>query len=88
MILVEHAHRDGLSRTEELDDPFDMRHSTLLDNEAVRKEHGVTVLLVEQKLAFARRLATHFAILDRGRIVAGGPIAELTDELVNRHLKV
>ena len=56
--------------------------------ETVRKEHGVTVLLVEQKLAFARRLATHFAILDRGRIVAGGPIAELTDELVNRHLKV
>jgi urea transport system ATP-binding protein len=51
-------------------------------------EEGVTVLLVEQKLAFARRVALSFSILDRGRTVAKGPIAELTDELVHRHLQV
>jgi urea transport system ATP-binding protein len=51
-------------------------------------EEGVTVLLVEQKLAFARRVARSFCILDRGRTVASAPIGELTDELVHRHLQV
>ncbi|SRR6266540_3953107 len=51
-------------------------------------EEGVTVLLVEQKLAFARRVALSFCILDRGRTVANGPIADLTDDLVHRHLQV
>ncbi len=49
---------------------------------------GVTVLLVEQKLAFARRVGKSFFILDRGRAVAAGSIGELTDELVHRHLQV
>ncbi|OBX36791.1 high-affinity branched-chain amino acid transport ATP-binding protein LivF [Halomonas elongata] len=34
-------------------------------------EDGLTVLLVEQKLPFARKYADRFAILDRGRSVAG-----------------
>ena len=51
-------------------------------------EEGVTVLLVEQKLPFARRVARTFRILDRGHVVADGNIAELTDELVHRHLTV
>ncbi len=51
-------------------------------------DEGVTVLLVEQKLAFARRVARSFCILDRGQVVAGGQIAELTDEMVRRHLTV
>ncbi len=49
---------------------------------------GVTVLLVEQKLPFARRVARDFRILERGQVVAGGQIAELTDDLVRRHLTV
>lgn len=51
-------------------------------------ELGLTVLLVEQKLPFARRIASDFCLLDKGRVVAGGPIAELGDELVRRHLTV
>jgi urea transport system ATP-binding protein len=51
-------------------------------------DEGVTVLLVEQKLAFARRVARSFTILDRGHVVAGGAIGELTDQLVHRHLTV
>jgi urea transport system ATP-binding protein len=51
-------------------------------------QEGVTVLLVEQKLAFARRVAQTFRILDRGRTVATGAISDLTDELVHRHLQV
>jgi urea transport system ATP-binding protein len=56
--------------------------------ERLREERGITVLLVEQKLPFARRVAQHFCILDRGRVAASGPMAELTDALVDRHLKV
>ncbi len=51
-------------------------------------EEGVTVLLVEQKLPFARRVARTFRILDRGHVVADGEIAQLTDDLVHRHLTV
>ena len=46
---------------------------------------GLTVLLVEQKLPFARRVARTFCIMDRGRAVATGAMAELTDDLVSQH---
>jgi urea transport system ATP-binding protein len=51
-------------------------------------EHGLTVLLVEQKLPFARRVADRFAILEKGRAVAAGPIDGLTAEVVQQHLSV
>jgi urea transport system ATP-binding protein len=54
----------------------------------LNKEQGLTVLLVEQKLPFARRVASQFCILDNGRRVAAGPIAELTDQFVRAHLSV
>jgi urea transport system ATP-binding protein len=54
----------------------------------LNREHGLTVLLVEQKLPFARRVASEFRVLDKGRFVVGGPIAELTDDLVRHHLTV
>ena len=49
---------------------------------------GLTVLLVEQKLPFARRVATDLRILDKGRLVVSDKIAALTDELVRQHLTV
>ena len=54
----------------------------------LNKEEGLTVLLVEQKLPFARRVASEFCILDKGRRVAAGAIGELTDEVVQAHLSV
>ena len=54
----------------------------------LNKEEGLTVLLVEQKLPFARRVASEFCILDKGRKVAGGAIEELTDQFVRAHLSV
>ncbi|MFO7953557.1 MAG: urea ABC transporter ATP-binding subunit UrtE [Thioalkalivibrio sp.] len=51
-------------------------------------EMGLSVLLVEQKLPFARRVADDFHIMERGSVVAHGPIDALTDELVNEHLSV
>ena len=54
----------------------------------LNKEEGLTVLLVEQKLPFARRVASEFCVLDKGRRVAAGPISELTDDVVRAHLSV
>ena len=52
------------------------------------KEDGLTVLLVEQKLPFARKYADRFVIMDRGRPVAKGEISELSNELIKQHLTV
>jgi len=54
----------------------------------LNREAKLTVLLVEQKLPFARRVGSDFRIIDKGRIVGAGPIAALTDELVHQHLTV
>ena len=54
----------------------------------LNQEEGLTVLLVEQKLPFARRVASEFCILDKGRRAAAGTIGELTDEVVRAHLSV
>jgi urea transport system ATP-binding protein len=54
----------------------------------LNRELGVTVLLVEQQLRFARRVASQFCILEKGRCVASGSIDELTDETVREHLSV
>jgi urea transport system ATP-binding protein len=51
-------------------------------------EEKVSVLLVEQKLPFARRVAERFFLMDRGAVVAKGAMGELSDELVKRHLTV
>ncbi len=54
----------------------------------VSQERGMTVLLVEQKLPFARWVAQQFCIVDKGRAVATGAIADLEDDLVRQYLTV
>lgn len=54
----------------------------------LNREAGMTVLLVEQKLPLARRVADRFYVLDKGRAVASGAMAELDDTLVRRYLTV
>lgn len=49
---------------------------------------GLTVLLVEQKLPFARRVGDNFVILDRGRAMANGKMPELNDQLIKQYLTV
>ena len=51
-------------------------------------EESVSVLLVEQKLPFARRIAERFFLLERGAVVAQGAMEELSDDLVRKHLTV
>jgi urea transport system ATP-binding protein len=54
----------------------------------LQREHHMSVLLVEQKLPFARAVADDFLIMERGSIVGGGQMSALDDELVNRYLAV
>ena len=54
----------------------------------LNKERGMTILLVEQKLPFARRVAQQFYILDKGRNVAQGKMKNLSDEIIDQYLKV
>ncbi len=51
-------------------------------------EVGLTVLLVEQKLPFARRVGDTFVILDRGRGVAHGNMSKLNEEQITQYLTV
>ena len=54
----------------------------------LNKELGLTVLLVEQKLPFGRKVGDNFCLLDRGRAVANGEMATLTEELIQEYLTV
>ena len=54
----------------------------------LNRETGLTLLLVEQKLPFARRVGDRFAILDRGRSMASGAMGDLSEALVKEYLTV
>jgi urea ABC transporter, ATP-binding protein UrtE len=54
----------------------------------LNKEQGLTVLLVEQKLPFARKVADRFCLLDRGKNVATGGMSELSEDLIRTYLTV
>ena len=51
-------------------------------------EFGITVLIVEQKLPFARMVADNFFVMDRGQCVAEGTIDNLNEEIVKNYLTV
>jgi len=54
----------------------------------LNREVGLTVILVEQNVLFARQASHRFAMMEKGRIVVAGAIAELSDEMVHRHMAV
>ena len=54
----------------------------------LNREIGLTVLLVEQKLPFARKVGDRFCLLDRGRNVATGAMSELDESLIRTYLTV
>jgi urea transport system ATP-binding protein len=54
----------------------------------LRREGRIGILLVEQYLDFCLDVGDDFYIMDRGAIVAAGPIAHLNDEMVKQHLTV
>ncbi|WP_238018599.1 ATP-binding cassette domain-containing protein [Dactylosporangium sp. AC04546] len=76
-----------------LDEPTEgIQPSVILEIEAaierLHKETGVAVLLVEQYLDLALRLADNFVIMDAGEVVRGGDREDLQDPAVRRLLTV
>lgn len=54
----------------------------------LNQEYRLSVLIVEQKLPFARMVADNFFIMDRGRCVEQGPIAGLNEQMIKKFLTV
>jgi urea transport system ATP-binding protein len=54
----------------------------------IKKEGKISILLVEQYLEFCLAVGDSFYIMDRGSIVADGPINRLNDDIVKQHLTV
>jgi len=52
------------------------------------KGQGISVLLVEQYLEFAWRLASAYAIMRKGTIVSRGSTKDLREDMVRQHLTV
>ncbi len=57
-------------------DPGEMREIRQLLNRL--SEHGVTVLLSSHLLSEVEQVCSHVVVMDRGKLVAAGPIADLT----------
>jgi urea transport system ATP-binding protein len=75
-----------------LDEPTEgIQPSIILDIEhavqRIMKQTGISVLLVEQHLHFVRQASYYYA-MQRGGIVASGPISSLTDSVVKEFLTV
>lgn len=54
----------------------------------LNKEEGLTVILIEQKLGFARRVGEEFRLMERGRVVASDRMDNLSEELIRQYLAV
>ena len=54
----------------------------------LNQEEGLTVILVEQKLGFARRVGKEFRLMEKGRVVASDQMANLSEELIRQYLAV
>ncbi|MBO9606919.1 MAG: urea ABC transporter ATP-binding subunit UrtE [Paenibacillaceae bacterium] len=56
--------------------------------ESIKRERTMSVLLVEQSLAFATTIADYYYVIDKGAVVLEGHSADLSVEEVKRHLLV
>lgn len=51
-------------------------------------EFKITIVMVEQYLKFVQEIGHNFYLMDRRRIVAEGRTADLSSDLIHRHLQV
>ena len=60
--------------------------ATIMDR--IRKEVGVTLVIVEQNLKFAKKIADKYVIIQKGKIVSRGNMDQLQEETINKYLAV
>lgn len=76
-----------------LDEPTEGIQPNIIDLigdtlKAIRAEGRISILLVEQYLDFCREVGDTFHLMDRGAVMASGPMNQLGDELVRAYLTV
>jgi len=76
-----------------LDEPTEGIQPSIIDQigdaiQYLKKNHNMTILLVEQYLDFAKEVSDYFYIMERGSIVKNGAISELSDETIATYLSV
>jgi len=76
-----------------LDEPTEGIQPNIIDQigdaiKMLRDEGEMAILLVEQYLDFCKELGDDFAILERGRVAAAGPMTGLTEDLIKEYLTV
>ena len=75
-----------------MDEPTEGIQPSVIDQieEAIERirDQGISVLLVEQYLEFAWRLASAYAIMRKGTIVSKGATKDLREDMVRQHLTV
>jgi urea transport system ATP-binding protein len=54
----------------------------------IKEQDRMSILLVEQYVAFVRDVADYFYMMEKGSIAVEGPIHELHDEIIHRHIAV
>lgn len=54
----------------------------------LNEDDDLTVILIEQKLGFARRVGKEFRLMEKGRIVAADKMDNLNDDLIRQYLAV
>ncbi|MCS0496469.1 urea ABC transporter ATP-binding subunit UrtE [Ancylobacter sp. MQZ15Z-1] len=54
----------------------------------LNREFGISLIVTEQHIKVARKLGDAFLMVDNGRVVARGPMPEMTDELIERHMTI
>jgi urea transport system ATP-binding protein len=54
----------------------------------LKQKGDIAIVLVEQYFDFAKELADHIAVMDRGEVVVAGASADLSDADVKRHMSV
>lgn len=76
-----------------LDEPTEGIQPSIIDQieDAItylKGKYDMSILLVEQYLDFAQSVSDYFCIMDRGVMLTGGEISELSDDLIKNHLTV
>jgi len=75
-----------------LDEPTEGIQPSIIDEieDAIHKikSTGVAILLVEQYLQFAWRLADNYYVMEKGSIISKGSTASISEEEVQQHLTV
>ena len=54
----------------------------------IAEDTGISIVVVEQNLKFARRLARDYVIIQKGTVVAKGKMEELDQDTVKKYLSV